>query len=104
MQKVYGDVDHSMIDRTAAWLYSRRDGKGGYQRNPRALDTFGAAPSDVTNAYVTWALVESGRHDLPVEIEAQRRLGSESNDPYLVALAANTLLDAAPKDAPPVVA
>ena len=36
MSQVF-DVDSQMIDRTAAWLMKRRDGKGGFQRNPRAL-------------------------------------------------------------------
>ncbi|MSP61815.1 MAG: hypothetical protein EXR72_16070 [Myxococcales bacterium] len=93
MAKVYGDVDRTMIDRTARWLYSRRDGKGGYLRNARALDSFGGAPPDVTNGYITWALTESGKRDLAVEIEAQRKIGAESSDPYLVALAANTLFN-----------
>ena len=33
MTKVYDDVDRQMIERTADWLMSRRDGKGGFQRN-----------------------------------------------------------------------
>ncbi len=105
MEKVYGDVDRTMIDRTAKWLSSRRDGKGGYLRNPRALDSFGGAPPEVTNAYITWALTEAGKpysSDLGVEIEASRKLAAETSDPYLLALAANTLenvKDAAAGDA-----
>src|SRR5204863_2363961 len=40
------DVDREMVARTRAWLLSRRDGKGGFQRNSRALDSFGGAPDD----------------------------------------------------------
>src|SRR5690606_28528652 len=56
MQKVY-DVDAGMVERTKQWLLERRDGNGGYQRNPRALDRFGGAPQPTTDAYVTYALL-----------------------------------------------
>jgi len=93
MAEVY-DVDRQMIERTAAWLLERRDGKGGFQRNPRALDSVGASPEDVTNAYVTWALSESGQEGIEKEIEQASRLAAASDDPYLVALAASSLLNA----------
>src|SRR5262249_28658209 len=32
-------VDKEMLDRTRAWLLSRRDSKGGFSQNPRALDS-----------------------------------------------------------------
>ena len=35
------DVDPAMVDRTREYLLSRRDGRGGFERNARALDTFG---------------------------------------------------------------
>src|SRR5262249_21257887 len=62
MARVY-DVDPVMLQRTKSYLLSQRDGKGGFKRNPRALDTFGRAPEDVTNAYIVWALTESGKDD-----------------------------------------
>ncbi len=40
MEKVF-DVDPAMLGRTAEWLLARRDGHGGFQRNPQALDSFG---------------------------------------------------------------
>jgi len=43
MSKVMA-VDQAMVDRTTRWLLAQRDGKGGFKRNPRALDSFGAAP------------------------------------------------------------
>src|SRR5213593_1262653 len=49
-------VDKDMLDRTRAWLLSRRDGKGGFNLNAKALDSFGRAPVDTTNAYIVWAL------------------------------------------------
>ncbi|MBM4281332.1 MAG: hypothetical protein FJ137_11425, partial [Deltaproteobacteria bacterium] len=94
MKVVYGDVDGAMVTRTAQWLKGRRDGKGGYQRNERALDSFGGAPPDVTNAYITWALSEARQGDLEAEIAAESARASSTRDAYLLALATNTLFNA----------
>jgi hypothetical protein len=99
MAKVDDGVDRAMIERTAAWLMSRRDGKGGFQKNPRALDSFGRAGYETTNGYIMWALSEAKRvKGLDKELALQKKAGLESKDPYLVALAANTFLRAAPAD------
>jgi uncharacterized protein YfaS (alpha-2-macroglobulin family) len=96
MSKVY-DVDHKMVARTADWLMSRRDGKGGFQRSKQALDSFGRASEATTNAYIMWALAEAKRFKgLDQELAAQKSLGSSTKDPYLLALATNTALLAAP--------
>jgi hypothetical protein len=92
MGKVY-DVDHAMVERTAAWLMSRRDGKGGFQRSSEALDSFGRAGAATTDGYIVWALAEARRtRGLDPELAAQIKRGLESTDPYLVGLAANTAL------------
>ena len=96
MQKVY-DVDPAMIDRTAEWLLARRDGKGGFQRNPKALDSFGQAPADVTDAYITWALSESGQSGIDAEVKHAIELGQKSDDPYVLALAASTAVERQPE-------
>ena len=99
MAKVY-DVDPAMVARTADWLMSRRDRKGGFTRSTTALDTFGRASEATTNAYIMWALAEAKRTvGMDQELAAQRSLGASSSDPYLVALAANTNLIVAPKSA-----
>lgn len=91
MARVY-DVDKAMVDRTAAWLMSRRDGKGGFARSSTALDSFGRATPVTTDAYIMWALAEAGRAgDLAVELAAQDKLGGETRDPYLLALATSTM-------------
>jgi len=90
MSRVRG-VDKEMLDRTRAWLLSRRDGKGSFSRNPRALDSFGGAPADTTNAYIVWALIESGEKGLDKEIAAVKVSANSSQDSYIVALAANIL-------------
>jgi hypothetical protein len=82
------DVDKEMIQRTRDWLLSRRDGDGGFSRNSKALDTFGRAPQETTNAYITWALVESGQKGLEKEIAGVKASAMSSGDSYLVALAA----------------
>ncbi len=82
-------VDPQMLERTRRWLLSRRDGQGGFQRNPRALDSFGGAPAATTNGYITWALVEAGERDVAAEVEALVAHAQASEDSYLLALAAN---------------
>jgi alpha-2-macroglobulin-like protein len=96
MAKVY-DVDRQMVERTADWLMSRRDHKGGFLRSAEAADTFGRAGEVTTNAYILWALAEAHRTaGLDPELAADRALGAETKDPYLLALATNTHLLAAP--------
>lgn len=86
-------VDAAMLDRTRSWLLARRDGKGGFARNPKALDTFGAAPAPLTNLYILWTLLESGEkpESLRPEIDAARKTIAATRDPYLLALGANVL-------------
>jgi hypothetical protein len=93
MARVY-DVDVSMVERTKQYLMSRKDGKGGFQRNPRALDTFGRAPDDITNAYIVWALTESGNgDDVEKELAALAAQAKTSKDPYFLSLVATSLLN-----------
>jgi hypothetical protein len=97
MAKVH-DVDRTMIERTSSWLMSRRDGKGGFSRSTEALDSFGRAGEDTTNAYIVWALAEAKRTaGIDKELARSRALGLSTKDPYLLALAANTALLTAPK-------
>ena len=85
------DVDKEMIQRTRDWLLARRNGAGGFSRNSKALDSFGRAPDDTTNAYITWALVESGQKGLEKEIAAVKASAASTDDSYVVALGANIL-------------
>jgi uncharacterized protein YfaS (alpha-2-macroglobulin family) len=84
-------VDKDMVDRTRTWLLSRRDGNGGFSLNAKALDSFGRAPVDTTNAYITWALTESGEKGLAKEIAAVKTSAASSQDSYIIALGANIL-------------
>ncbi|MFZ5476124.1 MAG: AgmX/PglI C-terminal domain-containing protein [Myxococcota bacterium] len=95
MAKVSSVVSLDMVERVAGWLKARRDGEGGYRRNGRALDSFGRAGETVTNAYVTWALVTSGHGDgLAREIDAVEEIAEDTRDPYVLALATQTLFAA----------
>ncbi|MCA9543340.1 MAG: hypothetical protein KC613_03090, partial [Myxococcales bacterium] len=94
MQGVYGGVDRAMVERTVSWLKGRRDGKGGFQRDGQALDSFGRAAPEVTDAYITYAVSEAGLgDDFPAEIARQAKVAQDSQDAYLLALACNTLLN-----------
>ncbi len=87
-------VDADMLERTREYLLSRRDGKGGFQRNPRALDSFGHAPDGVTNAYIVWAITESSKtDDVSRELNALAADAKTSKDPYFLALVAISLLN-----------
>ena len=87
-------VDAGMIARTRSWLLSRRSGNGGFLRDPKALDTFGGAPQNITDAYILWALTESGEKGLSRELDALKETVRKSEDPYLLALAANVFFNA----------
>jgi uncharacterized protein YfaS (alpha-2-macroglobulin family) len=93
MAKVH-DVDKAMLERTKQYLMARKDGKGGFERNARALDTFGRAPADITNAYIVWSLTESGKEDdVTKELDALANEAKNSKDPYFLALVAISLIN-----------
>ncbi|MFZ6757608.1 MG2 domain-containing protein [Undibacterium sp. Ji50W] len=93
MKPIYGSVDRAMLERTAAWLKSRRDGNGGYQRDAKALDSFGSAAPAVTDAYITWALVSAGETGLDKEIARSAKLAESTQDAYQLALATGAMLE-----------
>ena len=86
-------VDQAMVERTRKYLISQRDGKGGFKRNPRALDSFGGAPDEITNAYIVWALSEGGNDDVDIELTALVKQAKDSKDPYFLALVGNSLVN-----------
>lgn len=95
MKAVFGDVDPAMVARTASWLKGRRDGKGGFQRDSKALDSFGRAAPEVTNAYIVYSLAEAGMiGGFEAELAVQKQAADSVSDPYRLALAANALLAA----------
>jgi hypothetical protein len=77
-----------MMDRTAKWLSSRKDGKGGFLRSNEAADAFGRANADITDAYIVYALSEAGFMDIKKEFESASAKAMKSGDSYTLALAA----------------
>lgn len=90
------EVDTAMLTRTREWLLQQRDGKGGFERKRRALHTW-IEDRDTSNAYITWALLESAPKTADMVKELSKELGSlkqaaaGSKNSYVVALAANAL-------------
>jgi hypothetical protein len=84
-------VDQDMLARTRAWLLSRRDGNGNFNLNSRAVDSFGRAPAETTNAYIVWSLIETGEKGLEREIASVKATAASTQDSYIVALGANIL-------------
>lgn len=89
MQAVF-DVDPALIERTKKWLLSRRNGQGGWKKNPSHLHSW--ASSEITDAYIVWALAEAGLgQEVGKELTASYKQAVKSEDPYLTALVANAL-------------
>ncbi|MCC9600827.1 hypothetical protein LOC67_09640 [Stieleria sp. JC731] len=98
MSKVI-DVDQAMLDRTRRWLLNRRDGLGGFKRNPRHLHVW-SVNQETVNAYVLWALsqadLSSGNsqrteNDFTKELDHLESIATTTDDPYLIALSSITL-------------
>lgn len=88
------EVDREMVDQTHAWLMSQRDGQGGFLGSLDHANTFGFASREITDAYIVWALTESGEKGLEKELKVLAERAGASNDSYLLALAANSMLNA----------
>lgn len=77
MKKVTTFVDDGMVKDLSRWLLSRRDKKGLFLKNEKALDSFGRAPDTLTAAYIVWTLTQSGEatsQDLEKEINSMKAL------------------------------
>lgn len=89
MQRVF-PVDKDMVARTATWMTSRRDGKGGWKINPASLH--GWQNDGILEAYIAWALAEAGYgSNFATEINLAAEKAAQSGDPYQLALMANAL-------------
>ena len=100
MAKVY-EVDTAMVERTANWLMSRRDGKGGFQRSSRGARLVRPRRAETTTTrlhHVGARPRRSARRASTPELTAQQTLGASTTDPYLLALATNTALNVKPAD------
>src|SRR5262249_36169201 len=58
------------------------------------------APDDITNAYIVWALTESGKDDdVEKELTALATQAKSSQDPYFLSLVATSLINRGKADA-----
>jgi hypothetical protein len=97
MKNVY-PVDQKLIDRTTKWLMGRRDGKGSWNKNPNCLHSW--ATSEITDAYIVWAMTEAGLSDkVKKELDKSYQDAVKSEDPYLMGLVVNALYNAKDKRA-----
>ncbi len=85
------DVDQAMIDRTQEWLLGRCGTDGSFELDSKALDSFGRAPQDTTDAYIVWSLLEAGMRPERIEASIERvlTLARDGEDAYIIALGAN---------------
>ena len=92
------NVDQTMLADTRRWLMARRDGKGGFTHERRALHTWVADPG-CANGYCTWALLETGQTGLDAEVKWLAQDAQSDSNSYVKALAANSLFLAGDKEA-----
>jgi TonB-dependent SusC/RagA subfamily outer membrane receptor len=88
MKKVFGGVDEKMVRRTQEWILSRRKGDGTFLQNSGKYG-FSSASKTVTNAYLVYALAETGTKDIDKEYAYSLTEAWQSNDMYRMALMAN---------------
>ncbi len=94
MKMVYDGVSEEMIERTANWLLSKKNGQGGFKRNLAGYGHIGRADERIANAYILYALSEAGyQTDLTKEVETALKSAKSKNDSYEMALVANLLFN-----------
>lgn len=91
-------VDTEMLARTREWLLKQRDGKGNFNRKRRALHTW-VVDQEISNAYITWALLSAGVKDLDQEVANVSQAAETTKNSYVLALAANVMVLAGDKQA-----
>lgn len=106
MKNVVDYVDDEMIKRNYDWLMDQRDGEGGFNLNPKALDSFGRSMKDITEAYIVWSLIMTKKSqvktvnysDWAKELEKITVTAEKTNDPYIMALLSGALYNVDKKD------
>ncbi len=89
MKKAGQQIDDKMLDRTLSWLLSKKDGKGGFEREKHAYHDFGRISDDILNAYIVYALAEAGVTEIKKEFETSYKKAIEAKDPYMLGMMAN---------------
>lgn len=98
MSKSTSFVDANMLKDLKTWILSRKNGKGGFSKNPKALDSFGRAPDNITDAYIVWTLTSAGETNVTNEIKALKTIADAAikngtGDAYLFGLLAASLFN-----------
>ncbi|WP_103068121.1 TonB-dependent receptor plug domain-containing protein [Aquimarina sediminis] len=89
MKEIYSKVDQEMINRSVTWLMNRKDGKGGFKKSKEGYDSFTSSPKDVADAYIVYAISESGiKVAIEKEYLATYTKALKSYDTYRMALLA----------------
>lgn len=92
MKKVAIDVSDKMLERTRRWILSRRKGDGTFHQNSGKYG-FSSASAVVNNAYLVYALAETGTTDINLEYTTSLAEAWSSGDMYRMALMANAAYD-----------
>lgn len=98
MKKLKGvHVSDALLTRTRDLLLGLREGDG-FHKNPRAMDSFGRAPRQVTTAYIVWAMSQSGVDVTMLEEQLsglvtsiREELQQGTANPYVLALLVDSL-------------
>lgn len=90
-------VDARMIADTRAWILKQRDGRGGFTS---VVHGMWSADKEATDAYIVWALLESGQpeEDLKQELASLAEHTESTQNSYVTALAANAFANSQKKD------
>ncbi|MCD4794294.1 MAG: TonB-dependent receptor plug domain-containing protein [Bacteroidales bacterium] len=83
-------VKNSMIERTHKWLLKQKDNLGNFKLQ-RGLDGFSGLKQEIANAYIVYALSETGYKDFQKELNNVYNESVQSNDAYRLALIANIM-------------
>lgn len=89
MKEVYKGVDQNLIDRSVAFLQSRKDSKGGFMRDRRTTWSLGLnADEGVFNTFIVYCLSEAKIEGFDFELNHAYDVASKSDNAYLVGMAA----------------
>jgi hypothetical protein len=82
-----------MADRAARWLLGRHDGQGNFEPLAEPLGPAPPRPRRLVDAYLIWALTETGHDELETALESLLAVTGDSDDPYFLALVAATAVN-----------
>jgi uncharacterized protein YfaS (alpha-2-macroglobulin family) len=87
-----GLVNQNLTDRTMKWLFDRKENDGNFKQHQGKYG-FSGAKQEVANAYIVYALSETGYNEFTNELMLVFEECLKSEDAYRTALTANTMLN-----------